>query len=132
MERLLTGLRMAGMPELSPHFDRERDSAQPVTGPALATLLNGRKFETLCWNPRLNGQFRFSADRAFTWTLRHDLTDTGTSRIGDSDLCVKLPVITRDREACYSIFKIESDEQPIRNYDYAFVGPTLCYFREKD
>jgi hypothetical protein len=131
MEHLLEGLRMAGVPEFPPSFDPERESAKPIIGAALRNLLSGREFETLCWSPRLNGEFRFSAGGSFTWTVRHDLTDTGTSRIEESNVCVKMPVITRNREACYFVFKVEGDNDLIRDYDYAFAGPMLCYFKEK-
>jgi adenylate cyclase len=131
MEHLLEGLRKAGVPELPPEFDPEQESAKPVTGATLRTLLSNREFETLCWSPRLNGEFQFSGDSGFTWTLRHDLTETGTSRFEDNNVCIKMPVMTRNREACYFVFKVEGDNHLVRDYGYAFVGPMLCYFREK-
>jgi hypothetical protein len=94
--------------------------------------MSNREFETSCVSPRLNGEFQFAADGRFTWTLRHDLTDTGTSRFENDNVCIKMPVITRNREACYSVFKVEVNNQLYRDYDYAFAGPMLCYFKEKN
>jgi adenylate cyclase len=131
MEHLLQGLRLAGVPEFPPELDLSKRAAKPLTGAALAELLSGHDFETLCWVPRLNGEFQFSADGRFTWSLRHDLTDTGTSRFDKDGVCIKMPVITRNREACYSVFAIEGGNALARDYDYAFAGPMLCYFRAK-
>lgn len=131
IEHLVEGLHKAGVPELPPQFDAKQESAKPIIGAALRKLLSNREFETLCWSPRLNGEFQFSADGSFTWTLRHDLTDTGTSRFENNNVCIKMPVMTRNREACYVVFEVEGDNHLIRDYDYAFAGPMLCYFREK-
>jgi adenylate cyclase len=129
MEHLLLGLRMAGVPDLPPEFDRTKQAAKQVNGAALTALLRGHDFETLCWNPRLNGEFQFLADGRFTWNIRHDLTDTGTSRFENDSVCIKMPVFTRNREACYSVFEVQGDNSMTRDYDYAFAGPMLCYFR---
>ena len=94
-------------------------------------MLYGRSFESLCWFPRLNAEFSFATNGAVIWTARDDISDSGTSRIDSDQICVKLPTITRNRDACYSVFKIKGTNAYTRNYGFALVGPSLCYFREK-
>jgi adenylate cyclase len=132
MSHLLDGLRMARVPQLPPELHSLTKQADPVTGPALADLVVDRTLETLCWNPTLEGEMRFSASGTMTWTIRHDVSDTGPSRIRDDKVCVALPTVTRDREACFAVFKVTSDQRSVRAYDYAFAGPSLCLFRRKE
>jgi tetratricopeptide (TPR) repeat protein len=131
VSHLLDGLRIADAPQLPPEFYSLTTQADPVTGPALADLVVGRTLETLCWNPTLEGEMRFSAEGTMSWTVRHDVSETGLSRMRDDRVCVALPTITRNREACFSVSKVRSDEHCVRAYDYAFAGPSLCFFRRK-
>jgi TolB-like protein len=131
MAHLVDGLRGANMPEFPSEFDPVKQQAQPVTGPALTALLSGGWFETLCWAPRLNGEFRFAQGQQMVWTLRQDLTDIGKAQIHSDQVCVRFPTLTRNREACYSVFKVKGDNNLTREYPYALAGPSLCYFREK-
>lgn len=123
-------LRKAGVQEFPPEFALGHDAAERVLGSALASLLHGRTFEALCWFPRLNAAFRFDVDGDVAWTARHDVSDTGSSRIVGDDLCLTLPVITRGREACFAVFKVTGNNHLTQGYDYALAGPSLCYFRE--
>ena len=131
MQHLLSRLRLAGAQEFSPEFDARRDDAEQIPGRHLAALLYGRSFESLCWFPRLNAEFSFAANGAVSWTARQDISDLGTSRIDGNQICVRLPTITRDRDACSSVFKIKGSNYLTKNYDFVLAGPSLCYFRRK-
>jgi hypothetical protein len=130
MRHLLHGLHKAGVQEFSPEFGEGHDTAERVGGTALAPLLHGHTFKALCWFPRLNAEFRFDARGDVVWTARHDISDTGSSRIDGNDVCVTLPVITRGREACFAVFKIKGNNHLTKGYDFALAGPSLCYFKE--
>ncbi len=131
MEHLLKGLHGANLPEFPSDLDPKKEQVEPVTGQALSALMMGSSFETLCTSPQLNGEFRFSENGIVTWTLRHDLTDTGMSRITEDQVCVTLPTVTRGREACYSVFKAIGNNHLTRDYAYAIAGPNLCYFKDR-
>jgi hypothetical protein len=131
MRHLLDRLREAGVQEFPPEFDAEREGAQQIPGSELTRLLHGRSFEALCLVSRLNAEFRFAADGRLTWTARHDVSDTGGSRIAGDDVCVTLPVITRGREACFSVFKVRGTNLLTKSYDLVLAGPSLCYLKER-
>ena len=131
MRHLLDGLRMADVPWFPPELRSLTTRADPVTGPALDELFVGRTLETLCWNPTLEGEMRFSTGGTVSWAVRHDVSDTGSSRVGDGNLCITLPTLTRNREACFAVFEAASDEPAVSGYGYALAGPSLCFFRSK-
>jgi adenylate cyclase len=131
MRHLLDRLRVAGAQEFPSEFDARRDAAEPVVGEELAPLLYGRTFEALCWFPRLNTEFSFSASGAVSWAARHDISDSGTSRTDGDRICINLPTITRGRDACYSVFRIKGANDYTSRYAFALAGPSLCYFRSK-
>jgi adenylate cyclase len=131
MRHLLDRLREAGVQEFPPEFDARQEGAERIPGSVLAGFLHGRSFEALCLVPRLNAEFRFAADGRLTWTARHDVSDTGYSRIAGDDVCVTLPVITRGREACFSVFKVRGANLLTKNYNLVLAGPSLCYLKEK-
>ncbi len=104
------------MPWFPPELRSLTTRADPVTGPALDELFVGRTLETLCWNPTLEGEMRFSTDGTVSWAVRHDVSDTGSSRVGDGNVCVTLPTLTRNREACFAVFEVASDEPAVSGY----------------
>ena len=131
MDHLLDGLRKANVPEFNAEFDQVLVKALPVIGQSLQDLLLGQSFQALCWRPRLNATFRFNRDGTINWTARHDLSDTGKVRLTPEQVCVTLPVITQNREACFSVFSVKGQNYFTQDYDYALAGPSLCYFRQK-
>jgi TolB-like protein len=129
IQHLLDGLRGAGVPEYDPTLGLYRQPTEPVIGPALAALLTGRSFEALCATPRLNGTFQFTADGTMGWTMRHDLADSGAMRLHDDRICVTMPALTRNREACYTVLKAKGVAFLFQDYPYALAGPNLCYLK---
>jgi hypothetical protein len=105
--------------------------ALPVAGQALRDLLLGQSFQALCWNPRLNATFTFNREGSINWTARHDLSDTGRSRFTPDQVCMTLPVITQNREACFSVFLVKGQNYLTKEYDHVLAGPSLCYFKSK-
>jgi TolB-like protein/class 3 adenylate cyclase len=129
-EHLVEGLRKAGAPEFPFDFDPNADAGEKLTGPVLTSLLLGRSFDALCGYDRLKSTIRFGEDGSMSWALREDISDTGRSRIDADKACIVLPLLTRDREACYSVYRNGSNPTLNlgRGYDYVMVGPALCYF----
>ena len=131
MQHLLDRLRQAGVREFPAEFDAQREGARRVPGSELGGLLFGHSFNSLCLEPRLNTEFRFAADGRVTWTARHDVSDSGASRLVGDDLCITLPVLTRGREACFAIFRVEGRNLLTKDYDLVLAGPSLCYIDQK-
>ena len=130
MDHLLDGLRKANVPEFDSEFDQVLAKAVPVVGEPLQDLLLGQSFQALCWHPRLNATFKFNRDGTINWTARHDLSDTGRSRLTPEQVCVTLPVITQNREACFSVFSVKGQNYLTKEYDHVLAGPSLCYFKQ--
>jgi TolB-like protein/class 3 adenylate cyclase/Tfp pilus assembly protein PilF len=131
MDHLLEGLRKANVPEFDAEFNQVLVKALPVAGQALRDLLLGQSFQALCWNPRLNATFTFNREGSINWTARHDLSDTGRSRFAPDQVCMTLPVITQNREACFSVFSVKGQNYLTKEYDHVLAGPSLCYFKRK-
>ena len=132
-EHLLDGLRKAGAPEVSYGFNPETDADEHLSGPALRSLLFGRSFDALCASMRQEAMIRFAGDGSLSWTPRDDISDTGRSRIDVDNICVTLPLLTRNRETCFAVYQNGSNPTLNlgRGYSYVLVGPDLCYFSPK-
>jgi TolB-like protein/class 3 adenylate cyclase/tetratricopeptide (TPR) repeat protein len=131
MDHLLEGLRKANVPEFDAEFDQALLKALPVAGQTLRDLLLGQSFKALCWHPRLNATFTFNREGSINWTARHDLSDTGRSRFTPDQVCMTLPVVTQNREACFSVFSVKGQNYLTKEYDHVLAGPSLCYFKSK-
>jgi adenylate cyclase len=134
MEHYLTGLRKAGVTEFPYGFQPSEHADQRVNGDRLSNLLHGRSFQafgSVAWLP---AEFHFSKEGLATWQVRHDISDTSTTRLEGDGVCFRFPLITRGREACYQVFRNPGDDRfPEREgYEYVMVGPELYYFSPKD
>jgi adenylate cyclase len=131
-EHLLDGLRKVGAPELPNGFDPRIDAGEQLTGPALGSLLFGGSFDVLCadWFSRRRSTVRFGEDGSIAWSPREDINDIGRSRLDADQICVRLPLLTRDRDTCFAVYRNGSDPTLDlgRGYAYVMVGPSLCYF----
>ena len=131
-EHLLDGLRKVGAPEFPFGFDASIDAGEQLTGPVLRSLLFGGSFDVLCadWYHRLKSTVRFGGDKSIAWSPREDINDIGRSRLDADEICVTLPLLTRDRDTCFAVYRNGRDPtlEMGRGYDYVMVGPSLCYF----
>jgi len=131
MQHLLDRLQQAGVHEFPAEFVAEQEGTRRVPASELAGLLYGHSFSSLCLEPRLNTEFRFAADGRVTWTARHDVSDSGGSRLVGDDVCITLPVLTRGREACFAVFRVKGRNLLTKDYDLVLAGPSLCYIEPK-
>jgi adenylate cyclase len=131
-EHLLDGLRKVGAPEFPFGFDANIDAGEQLTGPVLRSLLFGGSFDVLCadWFTRRKATVQFGGDGSIAWSPREDINDIGRSRLDADKMCVTLPLLTRDYDTCFAVYR--NDRDPTlkmgRGYDYVMVGPSLCYF----
>ncbi len=72
--------------------------------------------------------FDFSMQGRTRWRKRHAISDTGTTRIEDDNLCIEFSSLTRGREVCYAIFRNADGYRPGKDYDYIMVDPGYYYF----
>lgn len=124
---LLDGLRRASAPEFPLGFTPSVYEGRRLQGTELESALYGRRFSTWCPAIQLNGAIAFGSSGTMTWQLRHDFSDTGPSQLRSDRLCVTFSVLTRGREACFSIFDIDADKSPGGDYSFVLAGPELCY-----
>jgi hypothetical protein len=131
-EHLLDGLRKVCAPEFPFGFDASIDAGEQLTGPVLRSLLFGGSFDALCtdWFTRRKSTVRFGGDGSIAWSPREDINDIGRSRLDADQICVRLPLLTRDRDTCFAVYLNGSDPtlDMGRGYDYVMVGPSLYYF----
>jgi len=134
MEHYLTGLRRAGVTEFPYGFEPAEYADQRISGDRLRNLLLGRSFEAFGSTAWLPAEFHFSKEGLATWQVRHDISDTSTTRIEGDGVCLRFPLITRGREACYQVFRNPGDDRfPQReDYEYVMVGPELYHFSSKN
>ena len=134
MEHYLTGLRRAGVTEFPYGFQPTQHADQRVSGDRLRSLLHARSFQafgSVVWLP---AEFHFSKDGLAIWQVRHDISDTSTTRIEGEGVCFRFLLITRGREACYQVFRNPGDDRLPESggYEYVMVGPELYYFSPED
>jgi adenylate cyclase len=127
---LLDGLRKAGAPEFPVGFDANTDAAEQLVGPALTSLLFGSSFHPLCTYRGGKTTVRFGRDGTINWALRDDINDSGKFRIDGDKLYLTLPVLTRNRETPFSVYRNTNASKLTsgRGYDFILVGPFLCFF----
>ncbi|MCE3247372.1 MAG: adenylate cyclase protein, partial [Geminicoccaceae bacterium] len=129
MEHYLTGLRRAGVAEFPYGFQPAEHANERINGTQLRDLLYGRSFQAFGSTAWLAAEFHFSKEGLATWKVRHDISDTSTSRVEGDGICFRFSLITRGREACYQVFRNPADDRfPEReDYEYVMVGPELYY-----
>jgi adenylate cyclase len=127
---LLDGLRKAGAPEFPLGFDPNMDAAGQLVGPALTSLLFGSSFHSQCTYEGGQTTVRFAQNGTINWALRDDINDSGKFRIDGSKLYLTLPVLTRDRETPFAVYRNTTSSKLTsgRGYDFVLVGPFLCFF----
>jgi adenylate cyclase len=126
-KHLLDGIRRANAPEFPLGFTPSNDAGRRLQNNELKATLYGRRFSTWCPGLQLNGAMVFDPSGMMTWQLRHDFSDTGPSQPRNDRLCATFSVLTRGREACFSIFEIDADKSPGGDYSFVLAGPELCY-----
>jgi TolB-like protein/class 3 adenylate cyclase len=124
---LLDGLRRAKVPEFPLGFSLPDHAGRRLQGTELEARLYGRRFSTWCPALELNGAIVFDPSGMMTWQLRHDFSDTGPSQLRNDRLCATFPVLTRGREACFSIFEIDADKSSKGDNSFVLAGPELCH-----
>jgi hypothetical protein len=73
---------------------------------------------------------RFGGNGTMSWRLRDDITDSGSFRIDGDKLYLTLPVLTRNREESFVIYRNGNTPKFSfgHGYDLILVGPFLCFF----
>jgi adenylate cyclase len=134
MQHYLTGLRRAGVTEFPYGFKPSEHANERIDGTKLRDLLYGRSFQAFGSTAWLAAEFHFSKEGLATWQVRHDISDTSTTRFEGDGVCFRFPLITRGREACYQVFRNPGDDQfpKQEDYEYVMVGPELYYFSPKN
>jgi adenylate cyclase len=127
---LLDGLRKAGAPELPLGFDPKTDAGEQLAGPALRSSLLRSSFHPVCTFQEGKLTVRFADDGTINWTLRDDINDSGNFRVDGGKLYLTLPVLTRNRETSFAVYRNGATSKlPFgRGYDFILVGPFLCFF----
>lgn len=131
-DRLLEGLRRARAPEFPGGFTPEHDAGRHLESAELETSLFGHTYSTWCPLHNMNGIIVLSRDGVMTWRTRHNISDAGAARARGAQLCATFPLLTRGREACFSIFESDADNPATGNYDFVMAGPELCYLSRDD
>jgi hypothetical protein len=126
---LLDGLRKAGAPELPLGFDPKMDAGEQLVGPALGSLLEG-SFHARCTLEGGDSTVRFSGNGRMSFDLRDDINDAGRFRIDGTKLYLTRPLLTRDRETPFSVYRNANTSKFEfgRGYHFVLVGPFLCFF----
>jgi adenylate cyclase len=127
---LLDGLRKAGAPEFPLGFDPKTDAGEQLVGSALGSSLPQGSFHPRCSLEVASLTVRFASNGTISWKLRDDITDSGKFRIDRDKLYLTLPVLTRNRETLFLVYR-NADTSKIalgHGYDFVLVGPFLCFF----
>jgi tetratricopeptide (TPR) repeat protein len=127
---VLDGLRKAGASEFSLGFDPKTDAGMQLVGPALGSSLLEGSFHPRCTFENFYLTVRFAGDGTTNWKLRDDISDSGRFRIDGDKLYLTLPVLTRNRETPFSVYRNTNTSKFEfgRGYDFILVGPFLCFF----
>jgi adenylate cyclase len=130
-DHLIAGLRRAGAMEYPYPFDPSEHDAKRIKSDELARIFSARSFDAYCPRNRRETTLSFTSAGSATWQFRHDISDTSAVRIGDDEICMSFPAITRGREACFMAFRdVPGGKQP-GGHDYLLVGPQFCYLSPK-
>lgn len=128
--RLTEGLRLAGLPEYAGDLisvaPRLLDEGQ------IEDLLFGHKASSFCHNVKYSPLLRISSQGHALWQLRHDISETGQARVEGGRLCLRFPVLSRNRDLCFRIYPNEPPAVFSKDHAYVMDGPLLCFFTPTD
>lgn len=124
--RLVEGLRLAGVPEY--RGDVVSQTVQSLDDSAIEALLFGREATSFCHTVEYSPALQISKQGEALWKLRHNISETGQARVEDGRLCLRFPVIGRDRDLCFRIYPNDPPAINSKGHTYVMDGPLLCFF----